>query len=131
MLNITNNAIERDIILKDQSSYQEVMNTRLTKNIIYVLAGLFLTGFALLFLPWTQNIRSRGVLTTLQPDDREQPINSMISGRVEKWFVKEGQLVEKGDTIVFISEIKSEYLDPELINRARNQTEAKKGSVEA
>ena len=131
MLNITDNAIERDIILKDQSSYQEVMNTRLTKNIIYVLAGLFLTGFALLFLPWTQNIRSRGVLTTLQPDDREQPINSMISGRVEKWFVKEGQLVEKGDTIVFISEIKSEYLDPELINRARNQTEAKKGSVEA
>ena len=131
MLNITNNAIERDIILKDQSSYQEVMNTRLSKNIIYVLAGLFLIGFAALFLPWTQNIRSRGVLTTLQPDDREQPINSMISGRVEKWFVKEGQLVEKGDTIVFISEIKSEYLDPELINRARNQTEAKKGSVEA
>ena len=131
MLNITHNAIERDIILKDQTSYQEVMNTRLSKNIIYVLAGLFLTGFAVLFLPWTQNIRSRGVLTTLQPEDREQNINSMISGRVEKWFVREGQLVDKGDTIVFISEIKSEYLDPELINRARNQTEAKKGSVEA
>ena len=55
----------------------------------------------------------------------------MISGRVEKWFVREGQLIEKGDTIVFISEINPEYLDPELLNRARNQTDAKKASVEA
>ncbi len=131
MLNISHNSIDRDTILKDQSSYQQVINTRLTKSIIYVLLGLSITGLIVLFLPWTQNIRSRGKLTTLQPQDREQMINSMIDGRVEKWFVREGQLIQSGDTIVFISEMKSEYLDPQLIDRAKNQSDAKRASVEA
>jgi multidrug resistance efflux pump len=131
MLNISYNSIDRDRILKDQSSYQEVINTHLSKAIIYLMGGLLLLAIVVLFLPWTQNIRSKGKITTLQPEDREQMINSMISGRVEKWFVREGQLLQPGDTIVFISEINSEYLDPELLNRAKNQTEAKKGSVEA
>jgi multidrug resistance efflux pump len=131
MLNISHNSIDRDTVLKDQSSYQEVINTRLSKSIIYVLVGLLLIVLVVLFLPWTQNIRSRGKLTTLQPEDREQMINSMISGRVEKWFVREGQLLQTGDTIVFISEINSEYLDPQLLDRAKNQTDAKKASVEA
>jgi hypothetical protein len=131
MLNISHNSIDRDTVLKDQSSYQEVINTRLSKSIIYVLVGLLLIVLVVLFLPWTQNIRSRGKLTTLQPEDREQMINSMISGRVEKWFVREGQLLQTVDTIVFISEINSEYLDPQLLDRAKNQTDAKKASVEA
>ncbi len=131
MLNISHNSIDRDRILKDQSSYQEVVGTYFSKATIYVLSGLLFTALVVLFLPWTQNIRSRGKLTTLQPQDREQMINSMISGRVEKWFVREGQLVAAGDTIVFISEINAEYLDPQLLDRAKNQTEAKKASVEA
>jgi multidrug resistance efflux pump len=131
MLNISHNSIDRDTILKDQSSYQQVINTHLTKSFIYVLYGLLVTGLIILFLPWTQNIRSRGELTTLQPQDREQMINSMIDGRVEKWFVREGQLIQAGDTIVFISEIKSEYLDPQLLDRAKNQSDAKKASVQA
>ena len=131
MLNISHNSIDRDRILKDQSSYQEVVGTHLSKSIIYVLLGLLLMGLIILFLPWTQNIRSRGKLTTLQPQDREQMINSMISGRVEKWYVREGQLIQAGDTIVFISEINSEYLDPQLLDRARNQSNAKKAAVEA
>lgn len=131
MLNISHNSIDRDLILKDQSSYQDVIQTRLSKSVIYLLTGLLLLTLVVLFLPWTQNIRSRGKLTTLQPEDREQIINSMISGRVEKWFVREGQLLQAGDTIVFISEINSEYLDPNLLDRAQNQTDAKKASVEA
>ncbi len=131
MLNISHNSIDRDLILKDQSSYQEVIQTRLSKSVVYLLTGLLLLTLVILFLPWTQNIRSRGKLTTLQPEDREQIINSMISGRVEKWFVSEGQLLQAGDTIVFISEINSEYLDPQLLDRAQNQTDAKKASVEA
>jgi multidrug resistance efflux pump len=131
MLNISHNSIDRDRILKDQSSYQEVINTHITKSIIYVLTGLLIISLVVLFLPWTQNIRSRGKLTTLQPQDREQMINSMIDGIVEKWFVREGQLIESGDTIVFISEMKSEYLDPQLIDRAKNQSDAKRASVQA
>lgn len=131
MLNISNNPINRDEVLKDQSAYQDVMATSASRRLVYLLAGLFFIGFIILFLPWTQNIRARGKLTTLHPENREQNIHSMISGRIEKWYVSEGQLVNKGDTIVFISEVKSEYLDPKLIERSTNQTDAKKASIGA
>lgn len=129
MLNISRKSIDRDKVLKDQSSYQEVTKSKATKMVVYLLAALFLLGFSILFFPWTQNIRARGNLTTVRPENREQDIHSVISGRIEKWFVREGQLVNKGDTIVFISEVKAEYLDPDLIEKTRNQTEAKRASV--
>ncbi len=131
MLNISKNPINRDEILKDLSAYQEVSNSYTSKKLVYLFSTLFVIGFAALFLPWTQNIRARGLLTTLNPENREQAIHSVISGRIEKWYVLEGQLVKKGDTIVHISEMKSEYLDPELIDKSRNQTEAKRSSVSA
>lgn len=90
-----------------------------------VIGGLILLA---LFLPWTQNIRSKGELTSYLPQDRPQSIQSIIPGRIEKWYVREGQLVHKGDTIVRISEIKEKYMDPKLLNRLADQISAKEGS---
>lgn len=131
MLNISNNPMDRDEILKNISSYQEVMESHASRKFVYLLCGIF--GFVIigLFLPWTQNIRARGTLITLSPDGREQAINSVISGRIEKWYVREGQLVTKGDTILHISEMKTEYLDPDLVNKTRNQANAKMASKDA
>lgn len=78
-----------------------------------------------LFLPWTQNIRARGTVTSLSPDQRPQTIHAIIPGRVEEWFVQEGQLVEKGDTILRLSEVKPEYFDPLLLDRTQEQIMAK------
>jgi len=84
-----------------------------------------------LFLPWTQNIQTNGAVTTLKPEQRPQYIPSAIAGRIEKWYVQEGQLVRKGDTIVHISEIKAEYFDPLLVERTEQQVGAKEGSIRA
>ncbi|WKZ66019.1 MAG: HlyD family efflux transporter periplasmic adaptor subunit [Flavobacteriales bacterium] len=78
-----------------------------------------------LFLPWTQNIRARGTVTSLSPDQRPQTIHAIIPGRVEEWFVQEGQLVQKGDTILRLSEVKAEYFDPLLLDRTQEQITAK------
>lgn len=78
-----------------------------------------------LFLPWTQNIRARGTVTSLTPDQRPQTIHAIIPGRLEEWFVREGQLVEKGDTILRLSEVKPEYFDPLLLERTQQQINAK------
>ncbi|HRD52154.1 MAG TPA: HlyD family efflux transporter periplasmic adaptor subunit [Flavobacteriales bacterium] len=78
-----------------------------------------------LFLPWTQNIRARGTVTSLSPDQRPQTIHAIIPGRLEQWFVQEGQLVEKGDTILRLSEVKAEYFDPMLLDRTQDQITAK------
>ena len=125
MLNITNNKIDRKAIINKYSAFGNVREKKVFRQIFRIMVVAFVIGFAALFLPWTQNVRANGVLTALNPEDREQTIHTLISGRIEKWFVQEGQLVNAGDTIVYISEIKAEYLDPEIVSRSGQQTRAK------
>lgn len=91
-----------------------------------ILSGLIIIT---LCLPWTQNIRARGQVSTLRPDQRPQTINSVIAGRIEKWYVQEGDYVKQGDTILFISEVKDEYFDPQLLTRTGEQLQSKEMSV--
>lgn len=69
-----------------------------------------LVFFIFLFLPWTQNIRAKGVVTTLYQDQQPQQVNTIIGGRVMKWYIKEGDYVKTGDTLVQLSEVKVDYL---------------------
>lgn len=96
-----------------------------------VIIGFLIFIIGCLFLPWTQNISGVGSVTTLKPDQRPQTVHNTIAGRIEKWFVKEGDFVKKGDTILFISEIKEDYLDPNLIGNTKKQVDAKKMAVES
>lgn len=98
---------------------------KILNKIILTVSAL---GFIILFLPWTQNISGNGAVTTLLPDQRPQTVQTAIAGRIEKWYVKEGDFVNKGDTILYISEIKEDYLDPKLVENTKNQMDAKKGS---
>lgn len=82
-----------------------------------------------LCLPWTQTISSPGNVTALSPNNRPQTIQAVIGGRIEKWYVREGDFVHKGDTIIYLSEVKSEYMDPELVQRTEEQMKAKENSA--
>jgi multidrug efflux pump subunit AcrA (membrane-fusion protein) len=82
-----------------------------------------------LFLPWTQNIRSKGKVTTLRPEQRPQEINTIIGGRIVNWRVREGDRVKKGDTLLQLTEVKESYLDPQLVQRTGEQLDAKQRSV--
>ncbi|MCZ2489989.1 HlyD family secretion protein [Aquirufa antheringensis] len=93
------------------------------------LIGLGLILLGVLFLPWTQNIRSKGQITSLYQEQKPQKIYSPIAGKISRWWVKEGDFVDQGDTLAKISEIKAEYLDPKLISRTQEQLDAKKGTV--
>ena len=93
------------------------------------LIGLGLILLGVLFLPWTQNIRSKGQITSLYQEQKPQKIYSPIAGKIIRWWVKEGDFVEQGDTLAKITEIKAEYLDPKLISRTQEQLDAKKGTV--
>ncbi|AWA30325.1 biotin attachment protein [Flavobacterium magnum] len=90
-----------------------------------IIWAVSLVCLIILFLPWTQSISGAGAVTTLTPDQRPQTVQSAIAGRIEKWYVKEGDLVKKGDTILFISEIKEDYLDPNLVGNTKDQMQAK------
>lgn len=91
--------------------------------------GMGILLLILLFIPWTQNIRARGEVTALRQESRPQQINTIIAGKVEKWFVKEGDFVKKGDTLLQLSEVKADYLDPALLGRTQEQIRAKQQSL--
>ncbi|WP_428224317.1 HlyD family secretion protein [Flavobacterium sp.] len=129
MLNITNNRIEKSVDLHKYQSirvFKENQQYKIIKR-IFIATGILLVLF--LFLPWTQNIKGSGYVTTLKPNQRPQEIHTAIAGRIEKWHVQEGDFVKKGDTIVYISEIKEDYLDPNLVENTGNQVKAKESAV--
>ena len=129
MLNISNNPLNKKIHLSGFSSTDRVFHERHYKYFNRFLLASAFFGLIVLFLPWTQNVRAKGYLTTLRPDQRPQTIQSTIPGRIEKWYVQEGDFVAKGDTILFISEVKNEYFDPKLVDRTSKQIKAKEASV--
>jgi adhesin transport system membrane fusion protein len=129
MLNLSDNRI-------DESKYRDGFSSLMAvsdrdKPIKKLRIFLYITGgfIAFLFLPWTQNVRAPGQLTTLYPEQRPQTIQSVIPGRIEKWYVREGNFVNVGDTIVRISEVKDTYFDPQLIERTQTQISSKQNAA--
>ncbi|WP_111707717.1 HlyD family secretion protein [Lutibacter citreus] len=131
MLNISNNKVSENINIKSFKSGQEIFSKQYHKGFKRFLFYFSIILVVILFLPWTQNITSNGNVTTLKPNQRPQTLQSQIPGRIEEWFVQEGDFVKKGDTIIRISEVKSDYFDERLAERTDNQLTAKSSSVEA
>ncbi len=94
-------------------------------NISNWLLGILLFLIVVLFLPWTQNISSNGNVTSLYQDQRPQQINTINAGRIAKWYIKEGDIVKKGDTIVELADTKDDYLDSNLVERTKDQLVSK------
>jgi membrane fusion protein, adhesin transport system len=131
MLNISENTILDKVDQKQFRSFQRTSLPRANRMFKRWLLATLTIVIIMLFMPWTQNIQTKGKVTTLLPNQRPQTIHATIGGRVEKWFVREGELVKAGDTIVFLSEIKTEYFDPNLVGRTSSQVTATEGSLES
>src|SRR5690606_20867928 len=112
--------------LNDPESPKQVFPLRYIRQSGRVILIVVAIGFFMLFLPWTQNVYMEGNITTLEPETRPQEIQSVIEGKIDRWYVKEGMFVQKGDTIARISEIKDQYWDPFLLTRTQEQMDAKK-----
>lgn len=83
---------------------------------IMLLAAIVIIVAFLVFAPWVQTTSGRGVVTTLNPNERRQNINAVVPGRIEEWFVRDGSSVKKGDPIARIADI-----DPFLIDRLQSE----------
>ncbi len=112
------------------TSFDLVYNAGYGKQLKFWIAGVFLVLIFVLFLPWTQNIRSTGNVTTLYQSQRPQQLNAIIPGRIVKWFIKEGDYVKRGDTLLQLADVKDDYLDPNLVERTREQLVAKRDKAD-
>ena len=115
---------------KKYSAYNSIYSVDIESRIKNIFWGLLVVLILILFVPWTQNINTSGVVTTQFQEQRPQQINSIIPGKIIKWWVKEGDYVQKGDTIVELADTKDDYLDPRLIERTNDQLTAKKQKVD-
>ncbi len=101
---------------------------RVTVAIAWILTvGIAAVIFILFFVPWLQTAQGRGQVVSLDPTDRAQDVTALVPGRVERWYVHDGQHVKQGDPIARIID-----LDPNLLSRLaaeRAQVEAEIASV--
>lgn len=114
---------------KQLKSFSEIYRHNRTTKVRQYFYIVSVIIFLILFIPWTQNIRSTGSVTTLRQEQRPQQINNIIPGRIVKWWVKEGDFVKKGDTILQLAEIKDDYLDPQLLERTEEQLNAEQQTI--
>ena len=98
----------------------EVPSPKRASSVAKLLISVFLLfAAAAMLAPWTQNIRGSGRVVAFSPNQRQQPIEATISGRVSEWFVQEGSRVSKGDPIVQL-----EDNDPRILDRLGTQRTA-------
>ncbi|WP_040669685.1 HlyD family secretion protein [Nitritalea halalkaliphila] len=125
MLDISENKIGDKVSIKHYKSYGMTMPSNESRKRVKIMVWFLVGTILFMFLPWTQNVRSKGFVTALRPEQRPQTVHSIIAGRIEQWYVSEGDFVQRGDTVLLISEIKDDFFDPLLLERTRLQVDAK------
>ncbi|MBL7931024.1 MAG: biotin/lipoyl-binding protein [Bacteroidia bacterium] len=113
------------------SAIKNIYQHRYSKTVKWFYYTCLIITVVVLFMPWTQSVNMTGEVSVVNPENRPQQITSRIAGRVERWYIKDGDFVKKNDTIAFISEIKEEYMDSLLVERSEAQVKAKEVSMES
>lgn len=116
-------------LFEKYSTIQLMEKRKTPKRLSKMILIFCLMLLCIAFFPWTQTIKSKGNVTAFAQEKRPQTIQAIIGGRIQKWYVKEGDFVRKGDTLVYLTEIKSEYMDPLLIQRTESQIKSKESSA--
>jgi multidrug efflux pump subunit AcrA (membrane-fusion protein) len=96
-----------------------------------VAAAILLMAFiafivALITVPWVQNVQGVGRVFAYSPDERQQSITSPVDGLIRHWYVLEGSLVRKGDSIVDVADI-----DPDIMHRLERERTANQTKLDA
>lgn len=131
MLNVSENSLQDLRLDQECNCFGKIQKLKVSKKLIYWLFGFLIFAFIISLLPWTQNISAKGKVTTLRPEDRPQAVYPVISGRIAQWYVQEGDTIREGDTLARLTEVKTEYFDPNLIARTGEQVMAKQYALKS
>lgn len=113
--------------MEQHSQYFQTLNeiriprTTRVVAIMLILFALMVAAF-LYFVPWVQTTSGPGRVTALNPNDRQQEINALVSGRISQWYVQDGMQIAAGEPILTIVDN-----DPLLLQRL----ESERGQVQA
>lgn len=83
---------------------------------IWLVASIVALILFAILVPWVQTAPGNGTVIALDPRDRQQNITAMVQGRIDSWFITDGDVVQAGDPIARIVDI-----DPGLLDRLDSQ----------
>lgn len=86
-------------------------------RVAWVITSMLVIGIALAlavmaYVPWVQTSQGQGKVIALDPRDRVTKITALVQGRIEEFYVTDGQRVKKGDPIARVVDN-----DPLLLTR--------------
>lgn len=97
-----------------------VRTPRLVRAIGWLMVVFIIAIMAFMTLaPWVQTTSGAGSVTALNPNDRLQEINALVSGRIEEWYVRDGSAVEAGDPIAKIADNDPNLIESLAVERAQ------------
>ncbi len=132
MLNISKNSVSKTAFENLELHSLKTLSTPKTgRKLAWWIRIILILLVIVMFLPWQQNIDGKGAVTALNPQDRPQNVQNPVGGQIQKWYVQEGAFVNKGDTLLTITEVKDEYFDPNILVRTREQMNAKQAGINA
>ncbi len=99
------------------ATFNSIGIPRIARVIAWFLVLLVIaSALFVAFVPWIQTTSGNGRVTALNPIDRQQEINALVTGRIEAWYVHDGDHVKVGDPIVKIVDN-----DPQLLERLTSE----------
>ncbi len=110
---------------RDQDlGYFKTLHAQKVPRVMRVVGWMLVIGVMaavafLSFTPWVQTTSGFGTVTALNPNDRLQEVNALVSGRIQEWFVQDGSHVNVGDPIVQIADVDPQFLQRLEAERAQ------------
>lgn len=95
---------------------------RLFGFLLFILFIVAVCFFA--FVPWRQSVAGHGEIVVFSPKDRPQTIEAQISGRLIKWYVRDGEQVKEGQPLAELQDIDPRYLDASQLATMKRQRQA-------
>lgn len=103
----------------ERAAFTLVRSPRVTRVLARVLLAMVVAVILLAFSPWQQTAVGTGRVVAFTPVERQQFVEAPIEGRVERWEVREGSRVKKGDLLAELSDN-----DPQFMSRLQLEREA-------
>ncbi len=104
------------LILMPKQQYRSLVAVESSRGyvVLAMVLSVFLLGLAavLIFVPWQQSISGIGKIMIVSPMERPQNIEAQIPARLQKWHVRDGQVVDKGQLIAELVDLDAKFLDP-------------------
>ncbi len=85
--------------------------------------GIGVSAAVMAYVPWVQTAIGDGQVVALDPGDRAQGVSALVAGRIERWYVQDGQHVDRGQPIARVVDVDPNLLSSLAAERAQVEAE--------